>query len=61
MLSNFFFKNFTSEFGGITQEDIFSGDARKLLNEAIVEHLMRQGQKETAQKLIEVFLRIMIQ
>ncbi|XP_066926710.1 E3 ubiquitin-protein ligase RMND5A-like isoform X2 [Clytia hemisphaerica] len=46
-------RNFTSEFGGTTQEDIFSGDARDLLNEAIVEHLMRQGQEETANKLIE--------
>ena len=50
----FCFKNFTSDFGGTTQEDIFNGEARNLLNEAIVEHLMRQGQEETANILIEV-------
>lgn len=46
-------RNFTSDYSGTTQEDIFSGEARDLLNEAIVEHLLRNGQEDTAMKLIE--------
>lgn len=46
-------RNFASDFTGTTQEDIFTGKASDLLNEAIAEHLLRQGQVGIADQLIQ--------
>ena len=43
-----------SDFTGTTQEGIFSGNDAVLLNEAISEHLLRQGHVDVADMLIRV-------
>ena len=50
----FTFQNFVSDFTGTTQEGIFSGNDAILLNEAISEHLLRQGHINVADMLIKV-------
>eukprot|EP00795_Rhopilema_esculentum_P011869 gene11869-2417_t len=45
--------NFVSDFTGTTQEGIFSGNEAVLLNEAISEHLLRQGHVDVADMLIQ--------
>ncbi|XP_065071367.1 E3 ubiquitin-protein ligase RMND5A-like isoform X2 [Rhopilema esculentum] len=46
-------RNFVSDFTGTTQEGIFSGNEAVLLNEAISEHLLRQGHVDVADMLIQ--------
>eukprot|EP00112_Aurelia_sp_Birch-Aquarium-sp1_P019420 Seg48.11 transcript_id=Seg48.11/GoldUCD/mRNA.D3Y31 product="Protein RMD5 A" protein_id=Seg48.11/GoldUCD/D3Y31 len=46
-------RNFVSDFSGTTQEGIFSGNEAVLLNEAISEHLLRQGHVDVANMLIQ--------
>jgi len=46
-------RNFVSDFTGTTQEGIFSGNDAVLLNEAISEHLLRQGHINVADMLIK--------
>ena len=50
----FYFQNFTSDFGGVTQEGIFSKDSSKTLNEAIAVHLLRTGQLDIVERFIQV-------
>lgn len=49
-----FFQNFTSDFGGVTQEGVFSKDSSKTLNEAIAVHLLRTGQLDIVERFIQV-------
>ncbi|XP_057307951.1 E3 ubiquitin-protein ligase RMND5A-like [Hydractinia symbiolongicarpus] len=45
-------RNFTTDFSGMTQENLFTGESSELLNKAISEHFLRQGQVDVAEKLI---------
>lgn len=47
-------QTFVSDFTGTTQEGIFAGNDAILLNEAISEHLLRQGHVDVAEMLINV-------
>ncbi|XP_002155691.1 E3 ubiquitin-protein ligase RMND5A isoform X1 [Hydra vulgaris] len=46
-------RNFSSDFSGLTQGEIFNDESRKLLNEAIAEHLLRQGRVDIAENFIK--------
>lgn len=38
----------------MTQENLFTGESSELLNKAISEHFLRQGQVDVAERLIRV-------
>ncbi|MPC25801.1 Protein RMD5 A [Portunus trituberculatus] len=45
-------KNFTADFGCISNDSVFSGDKRQLVNEVICQHFFREGLLDIAEEFI---------